>query len=236
MGRFGISAQPVRVVVATALAVALTAALGVTAASASAARDCGEVPLVPGADLRFCDFSGSAALDGRDLTGADLRHADLVAAHIGGNPDQTTILTGADLRHALASGADFSDLRIVGADLRHADFDGASFETADLVGVDARHSRLDGLFFGLVVDSDLRSADLADAQLHRTVMNRVDAQGADFAGATVEEMRFIDTDLRGATGLESAVGIETVSWTATTCPDGTDSDANGGTCLGHLTR
>jgi hypothetical protein len=42
--------------------------------------------------------------------------------------------------------------------------------------------------------------------------------GADLTGA----------DLRGATGLESA------TWVNTICPDGTNSDNNGATCLGHL--
>jgi uncharacterized protein YjbI with pentapeptide repeats len=42
--------------------------------------------------------------------------------------------------------------------------------------------------------------------------------GADLTGA----------DLRGATGLESA------TWVNTICPDGTNSDTSGATCLGHL--
>jgi hypothetical protein len=40
-------------------------------------------------------------------------------------------------------------------------------------------------------------------------------------------------DLTGA-DLARATGLATVTWSSTICPDGTNSDANGGTCLGHL--
>ena len=46
--------------------------------------------------------------------------------------------------------------------------------------------------------------------------------------AVVELADLTGADLRGATGLEFA------TWVNTICPDGTNSDNNGATCLGHL--
>ncbi|MDG4821535.1 pentapeptide repeat-containing protein [Asanoa sp. WMMD1127] len=69
---------------------------------------------------------------------------------------------------------------------------------------DLRNARLTGAF--------LRDADLRDAKL-----DGADLSGADLTGA----------DLTGAS-------IAGVTWSRTTCPDGSVSDDVGGTCAGHL--
>ncbi len=71
---------------------------------------------------------------------------------------------------------------------------------------DLRGARLVGAF--------LRDADLRNAKL-----DNADLTGADLTGA----------DLTGAS-------LKGVVWRDTTCPDGTSSDANKGTCAGHLKR
>lgn len=55
----------------------------------------------------------------------------------------------------------------------------------------------------------------------------MDLNGADLTGANLT-----GADLKGAT-LEGAI-LRNVIWGKTTCPDGTISDSNGGTCAGHL--
>ncbi|GAA2638099.1 pentapeptide repeat-containing protein [Paractinoplanes durhamensis] len=72
------------------------------------------------------------------------------------------------------------------------------------VTADLRNARLTGAF--------LRDADLRNAKL-----DGADLTGADLTGA----------DLSGASLIK-------VIWSRTTCPDGTVSEANGGTCQGHL--
>jgi uncharacterized protein YjbI with pentapeptide repeats len=56
---------------------------------------------------------------------------------------------------------------------------------------------------------------------------------ADFYRANLTDAVFQDADLTGAS-FRAARGLATVTWTDVTCPDGTNSDVNGGTCLGHL--
>ena len=74
-----------------------------------------------------------------------------------------------------------------------------------------------------LVGADLRGALLTGADLTGATLSSADLRGADLTGA----------NLRGATGL-TAAALTGAVWGATTCPDGTTSDQNGGTCLGHL--
>jgi hypothetical protein len=69
---------------------------------------------------------------------------------------------------------------------------------------DLRNTRLQGAF--------LRDADLRNAKLDGADLTDTDLTGADLTGASLLKVR----------------------WHNTTCPDGTDSDTNGGTCQGHL--
>ncbi|WP_433200283.1 pentapeptide repeat-containing protein [Dactylosporangium sp. CS-047395] len=63
-----------------------------------------------------------------------------------------------------------------------------------------------------LVDARLRDADLRGAKLDGADLTRADLTGADLSGASLVK----------------------VTWSRTVCPDGTTSDADGGTCLGHL--
>ncbi len=66
----------------------------------------------------------------------------------------------------------------------------------------------------LLVDSNLRNTNLTDANLKGAMIERVNLTGADLTGA---DLTF-------------------VLWLDTICPDGSNSDLNGLTCEGHLTR
>ena len=70
--------------------------------------------------------------------------------------------------------------------------------------------------------ADLRNARLVNAFLRDADLRNARLDGADLTGA----------DLRGAR-LDGA-SIVSVVWRRTTCPDGTGSDDDGGTCAGHL--
>ncbi|BFU46308.1 pentapeptide repeat-containing protein [Krasilnikovia sp. MM14-A1004] len=72
------------------------------------------------------------------------------------------------------------------------------------------------------VTADLRNARLAGAFLRDADLRGAKLDGADLTGADLT-----GADLTGAS-------IVQVVWAHTTCPDATVSDANGGTCQGHL--
>jgi uncharacterized protein YjbI with pentapeptide repeats len=85
-----------------------------------------------GADLRGSSFKYAR------LTRTDLRDANLSPLMFE-NPDgskrtQRINLSGADLRYADLRGADLRDAILMGADLMNADFTGADLRRADLTG------------------------------------------------------------------------------------------------------
>jgi uncharacterized protein YjbI with pentapeptide repeats len=76
-------------------------------------------------------------------------------------------------------------------------------------------------------DVNLRDVDLRDANLSRANLNGVNLTGVDLSGANLS-----NADLRGA-NLWGA-DLNKVTWSNTTCPDGTDSNDDGGACIRHL--
>jgi hypothetical protein len=127
---------------------------------------------------------------------------------------------------------------LVAMDLRHHKFRGANFQ-----GGDFTQSAFD---FG-----DLSGADLSYVTFDRTTVDQTKFVGADLSHASVSEVRFIESDLRRAdlrnakfTTVEFAgadltgarldgAAFEGVTWRNVTCPDRSNSDEAGRTCVGH---
>lgn len=80
----------------------------------------------------------------------------------------------------------------------------SNFEGAELDGVHWEHGQFTG--------SSFRNASLRGARFNHSLLSHVDFTGADLTDAQ----------------------LDNVFWSRTTCPDGTLSDDNGGTCEGHL--
>jgi uncharacterized protein YjbI with pentapeptide repeats len=74
-----------------------------------------------------------------DLSGVDLRHADLSGVDLSYANLRHADLSGVDLRHANLHHADLS-----GVDLRHADLSGVDLSYADLRHADIRNANLNG--------------------------------------------------------------------------------------------
>jgi phospholipase C len=113
-------------------------------------------------------------------------------------------LRGQNLKGANLSGADLSNATVQGVNLKNGFLENANLKGAHLEG-----TNLDG--------ADLAGADLAGAALTGTNLNGADLTGADLTGASL-----------------SGSNTNKVTWSSTTCVDGTNSSANGGTCNGHL--
>ena len=90
-----------------------------------------------------------------------------------------------------------------------------------------------GLAGGSFVGVSLAGASLIGADLTGAVLTGADLTGANLSSADLRGADLSTANLRGATGLPTATLTGAV-WGTTTCPDGTTSDQNGGTCLGHL--
>ena len=212
-----------------------------------AGADCTAPPnLGPGADLTNCDLAGTdftgidlngADLSGANLSGANLREqdlrfttlfgailqaaslqfADLTGANLSGANLSGAFLNNTELINANLSGAILNNTELIIANLSGAILQSASLQFADLTGANLSGANLSEafLFFANLTFADLSGADLTFANLG----------GADLSGADLSDASLIGADLSQAT-------VNNVVFANTICPDFTNSDSNGGTCIG----
>jgi len=126
------------------------------------------------------------------------------------------------------------------------DCSAAPYPGIDLAGCDLTKG---GNLAGMVPsDIELEGADLAQAVLSYLDLERTDLQGADLVYALMNNARLNEAQLTEAnlayanltranlTGANLAsANLTGVTWSNTTCPDGTNSGKGAGaTCIGHL--
>jgi uncharacterized protein YjbI with pentapeptide repeats len=100
------------------------------------------------------------------------------------------------------------------AEDNRADLSGVNLYNADLSGADLSGANLDNAYLS---GADLSYADLSGANLDNAYLNGADLINADLDNAY----------LNGA-------DLTYVYWENTICPDGTNSDNNGDTCVNNL--
>lgn len=85
----------------------------------------------------------------------------------------------------------------------------------------------------------LMDANISNGDFEGTIFRNVDfigvaAEETNFAGADMTGASFQNVGLTDATGMTSTI-LTDVTWSNTICPDGTNSNDNSNTCIGHLT-
>lgn len=110
-----------------------------------------------------------------------------------------------------------------------------SLAGADLVGCDLRGSdlRFANLSGAIMRRADLEGANLSGANLRHADLSGAKLEGVDLFDADLSDANLLGADLRGAE--LAGAQLAGVRWGNTTCPDGSNSTNNGGTCLAHLT-
>ena len=164
-------------------------------------------PGPPGAD----GDPGAPGADGADGSSCSVSEADSQVTISCDDGTSVTFTPGvaADLSNAVLIGANLSGAVLIGANLRDAVLPGANLPGANLSSANLSVAELSG--------ANLSGANLSGANLNST----------DLVNATLNE-----ADLTGATG--TPFGAGNAIWGNTTCPDGTNSDAHGNTCVGHF--
>ena len=167
-------------------------------------------------DAYFVDVSlAGAQLNNANLAGAVLTGANLTSATL-----SNSNLNDANFENANLTKANLTLVNLNGANLTLVDLNGANLTGAILTDADLTSGTLEGANLTLV---NLSGANLSSANLSDASLALVDLAGANLSGAT----------LTGATGLK-ATTLKTVVWSNTTCADGTNSNNDGGSCVGHL--
>lgn len=220
------------------------------------------IPNLVGADLRGAvmvgwdlsgkDFTnanlGSSRLGGSNLTGAIFTGASFLGATFTG-----VNLSGGSLSGATFGGNTFDDGNFTGANLTNAKFvcngstpivcssngsNGGNFTGANLTGVTVKAA----LFFSNFSGANFTNAQfVADAVASGEQQTRnINFSGANFTGVTFtaaagRSFGFHFDDFTGVNLAGTNIASVATSWESTICPDGTNSNANGNTCIGHLT-
>ncbi len=132
---------------------------------------------------------------------------------------QTVAQCGTTLSACNLSGANLS-----GANLSGQNLSGTNFKTANLSGANLSNANLSGanLSGATLTGASLSGANLSGANLKGANLSNADLTNANLTGANLS-----GANLTGAT-------LNGVTWLNTVCPDGTNSNNDGGTCVGHL--
>ncbi len=120
-----------------------------------------------------------------NISGADLRHADLM---------------GAVMRRANLAGCYLNPCHLYHADLREADVSNARFNGANMRGADLRGADLTGadLDRAILSDANLAGANLTNANLQRTSLVGANLSGANLTGANFSGAGLVRTNLSNA--------------------------------------
>jgi Big-like domain-containing protein/pentapeptide repeat protein len=101
----------------------------------------------------------------------------------------------------------------------------ASLSSAYLVGANLAGAN--------ITNTNLSGANLTGANLTGANLTDANFKGANLTGANLTGANLTLTNFKGATGMTSAT-LTGATWKSTTCPDNTNSNNDGGTCIGHL--
>jgi len=112
-----------------------------------------------------------------------------------------------------------------GPDLSGQNLKNTPLANAYLVGGSLQGSNLNG---GSLAGAILTNATLAGANLNNANLTGALLNGADLSGANLHGANLTDADLSGAD--VSGANLNGARFSNTTCPDGTNSDADGGRC------
>jgi hypothetical protein len=130
-----------------------------------------------------------------------------------------SVFRAPDIVPAAGSGAKLGGSNLAGQNLQGAFLVGATLSGSNLSGAQAQGAFLNG--------ANLSGANLGGARLNDAILIGANLTGANLAGANLT-----GANLTGAaTGGANFGGV---AWSNTTCPDGTNSDAHGNSCAGHL--
>ena len=141
-----------------------------------------------GRDLRFAEL-GSSRLFNANLTDTDLEGADLTNAFL-----QKASLTNARLRNAVLTSARLEGAFLNGADLQKAFLSGASLQGAFLSSANLQGADLSAALW----ETNLEGADLSDADLRNADLSGANLQGAILIGANLQDANLTGANLQGA--------------------------------------
>jgi hypothetical protein len=130
---------------------------------------------------------------------------------------------GKDFSYAQIQNSDFTGGDMAGVIFRSAFFAYDQFDNTNLTGADFSNIKNVPGFLGNITNLKFTNANLTNANFSNSNFSNSDFSGANLTG----------TNFQATTGLTSS-NTTGATWSNTTCPDGTNSNNNGNTCVGHF--
>lgn len=139
-------------------------------------------------------------------------------------------------------GKDFTGATFNQTNFADADITGVIFKSGFIIGSRFNNTNLTGANFSNIRDvpgwDTVRNNKFIGANLTNANFENTTFQGSDFSNVNLLNANFSNAVIKsdnftGATNGSSA-NFTGVTWISSTCPDGTNSDANGNTCAGHF--
>ena len=188
---------------------------------------------ITGVDFTGADFTGArlstGSLTDDNFTNADLSNVDLDRTDLTGSNFTNANLTGADLGYDTLNNVTLDNADVAGAFLYISGYayNGISAVGATLpTGFKVVDSYLVGPGVNLT-GVDFSGGDFSGAMLNTGTLTNDDFTNANFTGADLDQTNVDGSNFTGA-------DLSGVIFDATTCPDGSISDADGGTCINNL--
>lgn len=155
-------------------------------------------------------FGDLVSLTGKTTSGTDFMFLNMANQNFTG-----TNFDGSSLSYSNFTNSNFTNAILNSRPAENADFTGAIFTGANI----DESVIMDG--------SNFTNANISGLTIGFTVNN------ANFSGTNMSNITFDSANLLGSS--MATATLTGATWSNTTCPDGTNSDNNGNTCIGHLT-
>ena len=136
-------------------------------------------------------------------------------------------LVGLDIS-TVAQFGDFTGSHLTGTSLIGAHMYSVNLTSATLTGADMTRAHLDD---ATLVSTNMDSSELTGATLTGANLSDAILTGANLTGANLAYAILNRANLTGATG--TPLRWDVAIWNDTTCPNGTNSDTHGNTCVGY---
>ena len=191
---------------------------GTNGTNGTTANTC-TTPPGPGLNFSACNLTAAVAhWDDVDLAGTVFISANLDGASING-----ANLSDANLYNATLTGAVSENANLNSANMGYTDLTGADFVDASLT-----NARLD---VANMTSTDFSGADLTGANLVLADMDGTNFSFTNFTNANLTEATAVDS----GDFLFIPASFGNATWSNTICPDGTNSNNDGDTCVNNLT-
>lgn len=145
------------------------------------------------------------------------------------------VFKGKDFSYAQISNSDFSGTDLSGVIFKSSYFNYDGFNNTNLTSADFSSLRdpTSGNILGFITNLEFGNANLTNANFSNSQFHNSDFTQANLQGTNFLNTQFFRINFSDAKNMSTA-NVTGVIWNNVVCPDGSNSDSDGNTCVGHF--